>query len=832
MARPGPPVASWRAGAATPSASAPPRFGHPVAKRSIELHGPSVPIARLSVREVWSVRPPTRRSASAGAGPSGSAWPKRLLSSLLLSVSGARASSGRLGVRASASASASDASAGASVVTRSRSQLPKWRRALQLISRRKWRQLCRSLSPRPVRNGLVLLLALLSLTCWGLLRPGQHALTSAAAAASAGSEGPSIKSCLLWLIGEASRLQPAHTPAPGKMRDLLLLLGSTAIGVPLMRKLGVASKVLAFLAIGIVIGPSGFALISDIHWSETLAEAGIVFFLCEMGLELSFDRLKNMQRDVFGLGLAQFVVTSGVIFLVSQMLGLSKVQAIILGTAFSLSSSAFALQLLDETKERNTLHGRSAFGILLFQDLVVPILLVLLPMLNAGSGTDVISSLKSAGINALLAVGPLLLCGRYLLDPVFSFVAQAKNTVALRALSFFTVLGMCYIFQIFSLSNTLGAFLAGVLLAETAFREQVDAAISPIREDLLGLFFITVGFGIDLNLVLARPMLVLSAMSGLLLCKAVVTMLVVCRISGMTLGNSQHIGLLLCQAGEFSFVMFGIAGEVGAFTPEQVKLLLTVTSVSMACTPFLSRLGRDLSQAMQDPSRAGAAGEGELREKVEKARVVVIGYGRVGNLVTQLLDERFIPWVAFDVDQDVVAEARAKDLPVFEGNLPEALQRTLGDKAAGTFDARKVAVVTTANVQASSAIVMDIRKAFPDLTIIARAMGKKYAQDLDKNWNAVAVVPGLPEDTKMMNLPIGATVLRNLGYSEADAEAAIDDIRREALETEDKGKTKVKGGTMENLIKWYQGEQQRPTQTEPVPGGSDPRSESAPDATF
>merc|ERR1719401_3267663 len=220
-------------------------------------------------------------------------------------------------------------------------------------------------------------------------------------------------------------------------------------------------------------------------------------------------------------------------------------------------------------------------------------------MLNAGSRGAILSAVKNAGVNALLALSPLLLGGRFLLSKMFSFVAESGNTVALRSLSFFTVLGMCYMFQVFSLSNTLGAFLAGVILSETAYRESVEIAISPIREDLLGLFFITVGFGIDLSLVLTKPVLVLGAMSGLLLCKALVTTSV-CKISGMSFANSQHVGLLLCQAGEFAFVMFGIAREVGAFSAQQAKLLLTVTSVSMACTPVLSKLGRDLSRCLQE----------------------------------------------------------------------------------------------------------------------------------------------------------------------------------------------------------------------------------------
>lgn len=459
------------------------------------------------------------------------------------------------------------------------------------------------------------------------------------------------------------------------------------------------------------------------------------------------------------------------------------------------------------------MHGRSAFGILLFQDLVVPFLLVLLPMLNAAGGKGaVFAAMRDAGVNALLALSPLFLGGRFLLAKMFSFVASAGNTVALRALSFFTVLGMCYMFQVFSLSNTLGAFLAGVILSETAYRDQVEVAISPIREDLLGLFFITVGFGIDLSLVLTRPLLVLSAMSGLLVCKALVTM-GVCLFSGMSLANAQHVGLLLCQAGEFSFVMFGIAREVGAFTPQQAKLLLTVTSLTMACTPMLSKLGRDLSPCLQKNKPLGAVERteiaGDLREKLESARVLVCGYGRVGTLVTQLLDTKFIPWVAFDVDDKIVEGARAKDLPVFLGDPPDLIST----EHIEIDSSRKIAVVTPADAAISVQMVQSLRQAFPDVTIIARSMTRSAAR-MVKSWDAEPIVPGLPEDTILMNLPIGATVLKALGCSQEDAESVVDQIRHVYLRDEDKdmrgkGIPGTKSGAVVKLIKWYQSEQKR-----------------------
>ncbi|CAE8591376.1 unnamed protein product, partial [Polarella glacialis] len=322
--------------------------------------------------------------------------------------------------------------------------------------------------------------------------------------------------------------------------DTLVLLGSIAFVLPAMSRLGLSSSVLAGLMLGIIIGPSGFGIFQNTGWSETLAQIGILFFLCEMGLELNFDRLKKMWRDVFIVGAAQFSMTTAVIYLVAQsLLGLTQVQSFIVGTALSLSSSAFVRQLIDEKKERGTRHGRAAFGILLFQDLVVPFLLVLLPMLpHVRPGYDQsLFTIRQAVLRTGLALGIAAINGRLFLNWLFSFVAEAQSPVALRSLSFLAIFGTCYVFEAFGLPSTLGAFLSGVLLSETAYRQQVETVISPIREDFFTVFFIVVGCSIDVQLVFSHPLLVLSTVAVLLLTKSVVTGLV-CYGAGLSVANS------------------------------------------------------------------------------------------------------------------------------------------------------------------------------------------------------------------------------------------------------------------------------------------------------
>lgn len=621
----------------------------------------------------------------------------------------------------------------------------------------------------------------------------------------ASSKG-SVPVLRLAVMALASQIRPMlvmQVPPANTMTDVLWLLGATAVGLPLLHRYGLSSLVLGFLGIGIVIGPSGLDLISNLHLCEELAEVGIYFFLCEMGLELSFDRLQNMKRDVFGLGLAQFALTSIAILIACQvLLGLNYQQACIVGCAMALSSSAFVLQLLDETKERGTVHGRAAFGILLFQDLVVPLLLVFLPML--GSTASITGALSRTLVRSVFALALAFGIGRLLLERLFSGVAESKSAVSMRALSFFTVFGMCYMFELCGLSKTLGAFLAGVLLAETAFQQEVDRVISPIREDLLGLFFITVGFGIDLRLVLTHPILVLSAVSALLAGKTLVTM-VVCRISGLGLGNSQQIGLLLSQAGEFSFVMFGIAQSIGAFTPEHTRLLLTITSLSMATTPALARIGRELSNSLQSMQQEPPSEAIDINGELASAQVIICGYGRVGKLVGDLLNTKFVPWIAFEADPDVVMAANKKDMPVFLGDMI-TLKHAVKD--ADIND--KLLVVTPSDMDTKKQMVDSLRKTFPEASILVRDVQETTAKVVKSDLVIVPKNKGPEEEdseSHLVDLPISGTVLQALGYSEEDGEEVMIDVRME----DDSQEVSSPGGssksrtspTLARIEQWY-----------------------------
>ncbi len=442
-----------------------------------------------------------------------------------------------------------------------------------------------------------------------------------------------------------------------------------------------------------------------------------MFFLFEMGLELSTSKLKSLGTDVFGLGTAQFLVSGFLISLATFMAKMPTSTAIVIGAGLALSSSAFVLQLLSERGEVGTRFGRAGFGILIFQDLAVVPILVLTPLLaGAGGAKAVLAAISIASAKAAVALLFIVFMGKNFLQPVFRFVARAKSSEAFIAVILLTVLGTSSLTQALGLSDTLGAFLAGVMLAETKFRHQVEADIKPFRGLLLGLFFITVGFSIDLNLAMANIGTVASLVTGLLAVKAAVIAAAGVAF-GLSIGSSLRTGLMLSQGGEFAFVIFGLAQGVGVLPADLSQLLLLVVALSMALTPMLAEVGRKIATRLE--SRRGLIGMRMEDADTADARdfVMVAGYGRVGQSVCEMLDAKLVRYMAFDMSPTRVVDARKKGLPVYFGDAcrPEVL------RSAGVARARAV-VITLDDPNAALQSVQNIRREFPDLRVsVARA---------------------------------------------------------------------------------------------------------------
>ena len=567
-----------------------------------------------------------------------------------------------------------------------------------------------------------------------------------------------------------------HQYMAGPKSDTLLLLLATALITPLCQQVHL-SPILGFLASGMIMGPNGFGVISGIHTTETLAELGIVFFLFEMGIELSFNRLKSMRRDVFGLGLAQFLTTALVVAGIGTMVGLPANANVVLGGGLALSSSAFVLQLLKDKNQLATRFGKASFGVLLFQDLAVVPLLVVTPIL-AGSGAGLATALTSALVKAAMALSSIAVAGRYLLNPLFKLVAQAQSQEAFLGVVLLTVLSMSFMTEGLGLSNTLGAFLAGVLLSETKYRYQVEADIAPFRGILLGLFFVTVGFEIDVKLIASNLPLVGSLVFGIIGIKAAITTALSLAF-GLSLSTSQQTGLMLSQGGEFAFVAFGLARSLGILDKPTTKLMLTSVSLTMALTPLMSTLGSKIAKQLEEQSDATHyLGQDRDANEIKESDdfTVVVGYGIVGKVVCDLLDRKFLRYVGLEIDPNRAIQARNAGLPVFYGDIGR-------QEVADAFNVGKAnaVVVCIADKAQTNRVVIALRRWYPELPIFARAVNADHAKRLQDTLNVAAMVPILPMDNILLTLPFGSAVMKSIGVPPEEVNAIIDSKRKEII---------------------------------------------------
>uniref|UniRef100_A0A7S4QJC1 Calmodulin n=1 Tax=Alexandrium monilatum TaxID=311494 RepID=A0A7S4QJC1_9DINO len=586
--------------------------------------------------------------------------------------------------------------------------------------------------------------------------------------------------CAVWrfVVTELGHLD--HLVYPGAARDVMGLLSATALLVPLVKKLG-TSPIIAFLLMGVLLGPSGFDLISSEHEAHVLAEFGIIFFLFEMGLELSIEKVLSMKYDVFGLGFAQYVVTGLLIAGCAHLFvpGLPAGALVVLGGALALSTSAFVLQLIKDKGQLGTRYGRASLGVLLFQDMAVVPLLVVVPLLaGAGGGAVLGKALAHAAGRSVLALAIIVVVGKFVINRIFFLVSSVNSSEAFLSVTFLTVLLCSSITEGLGLSNTLGAFFGGVLLAETNYRHQIEADIAPFRGMLLGLFFVTVGFSIDLGLLASEWATILPLILGLLAVKALVVA-AACAKAGLSGPSAVQASLLLAPGGEFAFVAFGLAERLGLISLHLDKLLVTATALSMSLTPVMARLGDWLAAQI----RAMAAADGEdaegqaMLERVQSADrgfVVVCGYGRIGKVVCNLLDvEETVSYIAFDIDPAKAIEARREGLPVF---LADCTRREVLENFK-VKEARLV-VIAVADKNAANQTATAIRQRYPKLPMLVRAMDNEHQDHLTSALGVTAVVPQLPADSVLLSLPFGGAVLRRLGFPESEIDGLLEEERR------------------------------------------------------
>lgn len=554
----------------------------------------------------------------------------------------------------------------------------------------------------------------------------------------------------------------SHSPI---LIDVLIFLMAAIVVVLLLKRLK-SSPVIGYLAAGVLIGPQGFGFISDAEGAQGLAEFGVVFLLFTIGLELSFGRLKQLRTYVFGLGSAQVAATGGIIFGIALAFGISTNAAIVIGAGLALSSTAFVLQLLTERGERATPYGTMSFAVLLFQDLIIVPLLILVPLLNE-QGPSLLTAIGEAGLKAVAALVVAVVVGRQVLRPVYRLIAASGNTELFVAATLLVVLGTGWVFSLVGLSMALGAFLAGLLLAETEYRHQVDADIRPFRGLFLGLFFMSVGMVVDLRVVIAEWLPILGVVAGLLIGKSILIGLL-CRAFGLSATVSGRAGLVLSQGGEFGFVIFGAAMAVGILTPETGAILFTAVTITMALTPLMAFLGDKYAEWLTPTVVPPASDVSKAGEDLQD-HVIIIGFGRVGQTVAMVLNATNTPHIALDRDYRLVAQCQHQGTEVYYGVATQISVVT----AAGAARARAV-IVTIDEREEVSRAVRELRATYPDLGIYVRARDLSHARQLE-DLGATAVVP----ETLEASLQLGGLIVRSLGVSAEDASETLDAFRED-----------------------------------------------------
>lgn len=511
------------------------------------------------------------------------------------------------------------------------------------------------------------------------------------------------------------------------VQDTVLFLGSAVVAVPLLKRLGFGA-LLGYLAAGVAIGPFLLGLVSDVDAILHFGEFGVVLLLFIIGLELHPSRLWALRRPILGLGSSQMLITAAALAVGSHLLGIRLKESVVIGLVLALSSTAFALQTLAERKELRTQHGRAAFSILLFQDLAVIPLLAVLPWIatasiaNVADGASHMSDTQWLQIGfSVVAVAVAVIGGRYVLRPFLRLVAAADVPELFTAAALLVVLGMALLMEEIGLSMALGAFLAGVLLADSQYRHQLEGDIEPFKGLLLGLFFIAVGMSMDLGMLAREPLQVIGAAVGLMAIKIAV-LVVLGLIAGMRWDAALALGAVLPQGGEFAFVLFGQATSVGAVDRPTADFLILAVAISMALTPLSVALAVRLRRVLGREATAEAPPP-EIEE--QEARVVIAGFGRFGQIVGRLLNMRRIRFVALDSDDARIEVARRFGNQAYFGDA----NRLQVLEAAGTGRA-EIFVIAVDDPDRAVEIARMVRMHFPGLRVYARATDRFHAYRL------------------------------------------------------------------------------------------------------
>ncbi len=537
------------------------------------------------------------------------------------------------------------------------------------------------------------------------------------------------------------------------LQESVIFLLAAIITVPISRRLGFGS-VLGYLAAGIIIGPFGFAFVKDPEHILHFAELGVVLLLFVVGLELQPSRLWVLRKMVFGLGSAQVLLSAIVLTVLAWFYGLGPTAAIATGFILALSSTAFVLQLLAEKKQLGSSHGRAAFSILLFQDLAAIPLIAIIPMLGASSGSGSGFALAEAGL-AVAVLGALIFGGRYLLRPVLQIAAGSNIPEIFTATALLVVIGAALLMEFAGLSMVLGAFIAGMLLADSEYRHQLEADIAPFKGLLLGLFFIAVGMSVNIGLLLESPVKILLIVSALMLAKAIVILPLAKSFGIRSWQAAAKLAAVMSQGGEFAFVLFGLAARENLLPAAKIDELILAVAVSMLLTPFAYMFVEFLS------NKAEQAKEPEYDEMEDQHHdIIIAGFGRVGQVVGRLLRVANRPFTALEIDSSQVDVVRRYGSVVHFGDASRLdLLRAAGAEHAKLF------VLAIDDVEASTRTAAAVIKHFPNLKIIARARNRRHGHALMDLG-----IEHIFRETLLSSIAMSKRVMANLDLDEQDVD--------------------------------------------------------------
>ncbi len=568
----------------------------------------------------------------------------------------------------------------------------------------------------------------------------------------------------------------------GIYKDALIVLATAAIVVPAMHRLKVG-PILGFLAVGAALGPHGLGQLVDAFplfgWFtvtgekqiEFIAEMGVVFLLFFIGLEVSLRRMITMRKLVFGLGGLQVVVTALAIGLAGYFAGVAPAGAMVIGFCLALSSTAVVVELLSKQRRMTSTTGRTTFAILLAQDLAVVPLLFVIGVLGGQEDGSVIQGVLYALLQAAIAIILIATVGRRLLKPLFRQVAATDSPELFMAATLLVAVGAGVVAAFAGLSMTLGAFIAGLLLAETEYRRAIEAMIEPFKGLLLGVFFFSVGMHIDLQFIWREPLLVLAGVAAMLILKTAI-FVPIARLWGLSWGQAAETSLLLAPGGEFAFIGIGLAFSAKLIDQRVGSGVLAIVSLTMALLPLLAILGRRLATHLKEVVPGDPLAT-VLPPDDHRPRVIVVGHGRVGQLVCDMLEEHKIPYLVTERDASLVARWRKLERPVFYGDVANRLFL----ERCGIGEAPAL-IVTIDGAAAVDDIVRNARARRPDVLIVARAHDARHARHL----YSLGVTDTVPE-TIEASLQLAESALVGLGVPMGSVIASIHE-RRENVRKE------------------------------------------------